>query len=126
MNLHSVVRGAIRSVNPDISATLLRSAGYTTDATGKQIPAYAAPLTSNVQVQGVGGRDLQHMDALNIQGVMRKVYLYGNWQGVVRADLKGGDLMQFPQVPGSAVQSWKIVTVIETWPDWCKLSVVMQ
>ncbi len=124
MNLHSAVRGAIRNINPDIAATLRQSTGYVTDAGGKQWPAYADPIASTVQVQAVAGKDLEHTNGLNIQGVLRKVYLYGNWQGVVRADMRGGDLFQFSQVPGGGVQRWKVYTVFETWSDWCAVVVL--
>lgn len=125
MNLHSLVRGAIISVNPDISATLLRSNGYTTDAAGKQTPTFLT-FTGKIQVQGVSGKDLEHTDSLNIQGVLRTVYLRGNWAGVVHADQKGGDIMKFPQIPGAAVQDWRVVAIKETWPDWCSVIVCLQ
>ena len=50
MNLHNIVRTAIRAVNPDRPATLLRSAGYNTDASGRQQPAYQR-LCGLVQVR---------------------------------------------------------------------------
>jgi len=125
MNLHSLVRGAITSVNPDISATLLRSNGYVTGADGKQVPVFLS-FSGCIQVQGVSGKDLEHTDYLNIQGVLRTVYLRGNWAGVVRADQKGGDIMKFPQVPGAAVQDWRVVSVKEQWPDWCSVIVWLQ
>lgn len=125
MNLHGIVRSQISAVNPDIAATLRRSAGYTTDTDGTQIPAYTT-LTGSIQVQALGPSDLRHVEPLNIQGVLRKVYAYGNWMGVVRADQKGGDLLTFSQVPGGAAQDWKVVTVFETWPDWCAIGVVLQ
>ena len=125
MNLHNLVRGAITSVNPDIPATLLRSNGYTTDATGKQIPAYLT-FTGQIQVQGAAGEDLRHTDSLNIQGVLRTVYLRGNWAGVVRADQKGGDIMKFAQTHGAAVQDWRVVVSKEVWPDWCSVIVCLQ
>lgn len=125
MNLHSIVRGAITSVNPDICATLLRSNGYVTGADGKQVPVFLS-FSGRIQVQGVSGKDLEHTDYLNIQGVLRTVYLVGNWAGVVRADQKGGDIMKFPQVPGAAVQDWRVVSIKETWPNWCSVIVWLQ
>lgn len=125
MNLHGIVRGAITSVNPDISATLLRSNGYVTGADGKQVPVFLS-FSGKIQVQGVSAKDLEHTDYLNIQGVLRTVYLVGNWAGVVRADQKGGDIMKFPQVPGAAIQDWRVVSVKETWPDWCSVIVWLQ
>lgn len=125
MNLHNIVRSAITSVNPDIDASLLRSNGYTTDAAGKQIPAFLT-FTGKIQVQGVSGKDLEHTDFLNIQGVLRTVYLRGNWAGVVRANQTGGDMMKFPQQPGAAVSDWRVITVKESWPDWCSVIVWLQ
>lgn len=125
MNLHHIVRGAIAVVNPDINVSLERSTGYTVAADGEQIPTYAT-LEGPGQVQALSAKDLQHAANLNIQSVDRKVYLYGNWMGVVRADQKGGDVLTFPQAPGAGPQDWKVVIVFETWPDWCAVGVVLQ
>jgi hypothetical protein len=123
MNLHSVVRSAITTVNPDIYATLLRSNGYATSPSGKQVPVFQT-FSGRIQVQGLSGKDLQHTDFLNIQGTLRTVYLLGNWAGVVRADQKGGDIMKFAQMPGAPAQDWSVVSVKEQWPNWC--SVIVQ
>lgn len=127
MNLHGIVRGAITTVNPDIVAPYLRSTGNTTDAAGEQAPTYAAPVDVRIQVQALTGKDLQQINYLNIQGVLRAVYMYGNTQGIVRVDAKGGDMLRFPQVPGDPnVQDWLVVAVLETWPDWSKVAVWLQ
>lgn len=125
MNLHGLVRAAVSSVNPDITATLLRSTGYTTSASGKQIPTYTQ-LSGKIQVQGVSAKDLEHTDNLNIQGVLRTVYLLGNWAGVVRADQKGGDIIKFPQMPGGTVQDWRVILPKEQWPEWSSVIVWLQ
>lgn len=128
INMHALVRGAITRVNSDISATLRRDTGTpVTQPNGTRLPGYA-DTTGTVQVQGVVGSDLKHMNDLNIQGVMRKVYLYGDWGGPVRADKVGGDLMLFPRVKGGPAVLWKIVTIFETWTDagWCSVGVVLQ
>jgi len=125
MNLHGIVRGAVGAVNPEIQATLRKNMGNTTLPSGKQVAGYLSS-TGLIQVQGVVGDDLTHVNNLNIQGVTRKVYLPGNWTGVVRADQKGGDLLYFSQFPGSVVQEWMIKTVFEAWPDWSSVLVVLQ
>lgn len=125
MNLHAVVRGAIRRVNPDIAIELHRSTGYTTNAAGKRENEYLT-LSGRGQVQALSGPELAHVNNVNLQDVVRGVYLYGNWQGVVRADAKGGDVLLFPQVPGAQIQSWRVYQVLETWPEWCKVAVVLQ
>lgn len=124
MNLHSMVRGAITTVNPDISATLIRSTGYA-KVNFEQVPTYSSePVT--IQVQGVKPSTLLHMDNLNIQGVLRQVHMYGNTSGVIRVDSKGGDILNFPQATGGQNYSWKVVAVLETFPDWCSLIVQLQ
>lgn len=125
MNLHSVVRGAIQIINPDTTATLLRSTGYATDAASKQIPTYDT-LSGPAQIQACSGKDIDRVNFLALQGIFRTVYLYGNWMGIVRTDKKGGDILKFAQVPGAAIQDWKIVMVKETWPDWCSVIVQLQ
>lgn len=124
LNLHSAVRGAITAVNPDVLATWRISSGYTTAADGAQTPTYTDVTGVRVQVQAMTGRDLQHQDMQNTQGVVRSVYMWGDGQGVVRGNAKGGDLLAF----GGA--TWKVCAVLETWaPDstgFCKLGVVLQ
>ena len=63
---------------------------------------------------------------MNIQGERRKIYLNGNWNGLVRADKKGGDLMQFPEYPGGPVRTWKVAMALEQWPDWTTLALTLQ
>lgn len=130
LNLHGVVRGVINVVNPDQYGQWLASTGYTLDAAGKPASTFAAPATVPMQVQALTGSELRHPDFLNVQGVKRAVYLYGNVQGLVRIDAKGGDLLLFPQVLGGDIYTWRVVVVLETWtpttPGWCKVGVVLQ
>lgn len=69
---------------------------------------------------------------MNIEGVDRKVYMYGDWGGPIRADATGGDLLSFPMLRApDTMRDWKIVTVFETWDNvggegWCAVGVVMQ
>ena len=125
MNLRGMANRLTQTVNANIQITLLRSDGYTVGANFKQVPKQIE-LSGEAQIQALAGKDLQHVNNLNIQGVLRKVYLYGNWMGVVRADSKGGDVLVFPQAPCMGDQKWKVVTVLETWPDWCAVAVVLQ
>ncbi|WP_227242405.1 hypothetical protein [Paraburkholderia caribensis] len=128
MNLRGIVNGVTSTVNANTAAQLLRSAGYTTSASGKRTPAYADPVPAQVQVQALSAKEVQHLDSLNIEGVLRKVYLYGDWRGVYRPDNQGGDLITF----GANVRadlantSWLVVQVLETWADWCSLAVQLQ
>lgn len=126
MNLHGIVRGAIQSVNPDITASFQRSNGFTVDANHKQIPAYASAVPVRIQSQAMSGGMLKHADRLNLQGVLRSLYMFGNTQGIVRPTAQGGDLLTFKLVPGAADSVWKVVEVVETWPDWSHVLVCLQ
>lgn len=125
-----MVRGAIGSVNPDTDIIYKQSTGNTQNAAFKQLPAFAADVELRGNVQALTGKDLKHEALQNIQGVLRGVYLYGNVQGVVRPDSKGGDLLVFPQSRGGTPQTWLVVAVLETWAveaeGWCKVAVCLQ
>jgi hypothetical protein len=125
MNLHAMTRQAIRTVNPDIVATLRVSTGYTQDASYKSIPTYN-DSRALIQVQGLTEGDLKVVNGLNLEGVMRSVYMNGNWQGIVRVTQKGGDLIKFPLSGSTIVRTWKIVQVMESWPDWTRVIVMLQ
>ena len=120
MNLRAIANAATQSINPNKPVTVKVSNGYTIDpATRRQVPAYTVE-TGQANIQALDGKDLKQLDGLNIQGTIRAAYLYGNLAGVVRPDSKGGDLVEFNS------QSWLVVKVLETWPDWCKVAIVYQ
>lgn len=128
MNMHNVVRSLVQAVNLDILGTWRESNGYTVDAGGRQTPTYVDHTNVRMQVQAQSGRDIAHPSNTFIsqQGVRRSVYVYDNYQAIDRPDVKGGDLLVFPEVPGGPDRVWLATVVFETWPDWCKVGVVMQ
>lgn len=125
MNLHGMVAGYVGAINPRVPGQLLRSTGYSTDSAGKRTPTYATAQTVYAQVQAVTGKDLQQLDAINIQGVLQVAYLNGNIEGLVRVRQMGGDLLQIPQANGN-VNTYLITAVLERWPDWCKVAITLQ
>lgn len=121
MNLHALVRSSIQAVNPDTYGTLRQSRGYSTADDGSQVPYYMDPIDVYLQVQPISTGDLEKLDGMNIQGELWAVYLNGrNWDGIVRADRRGGDMLTF------FGHQHLVVNVLEQWPDWCKLAVVRQ
>jgi hypothetical protein len=119
LNLHAVVSGAIGAINPFIPAALKRSDGYTTADDGTQIPQYST-FNLMIQVQNLTNKELSQIEGLNIQNTTNAVYLSGDWNGTVRVGSKGGDLLIFND------KVWLAVTVLENWPLWTKLAVVLQ
>ena len=124
MNLHQIASGAIGAVNPFIPISTKISTGYTTLPNGKQVPSYSTGNTTG-QVQALSSRDLKQIEGLNIQSVVQKVYLNGNYEGVFRDLGKGGDILTF-SYGNTASKDYLVVTVFERWTDWSAVGVVMQ
>jgi hypothetical protein len=120
MNLHGLASNCTGAVNPSVVATIRTSTGSTPQADGSLVPTYAT-ATGLVNVQGLSGKDIQHLNGLNIQGVTRKAYCRGDVNGVVRASGQGGDLLTLPD--GTI---WLVATVFESWPDWSAVGLAQQ
>lgn len=127
MNLHSIVSGAIGTINPFVLCQLQMSTGYNVQPDGTQTPNYATFADVPVQVQALTYTDLMKMSGLNIQGTRRAVYLNGNWEGLNRQEGKGGDILTMPDLPGfPGPTTWLVAQVLEWWADWCKLAITLQ
>lgn len=124
MNLHGIVASAVGAVNPQIPVSVQVSTGSTIGANGKRTPIYAAPVTVLGQVQALQFRDIQQMDALNLQGTRRAIYLRGRVDGLVRSENKGGDLITIAEGVNAGV--WLVAVMAEQWPDWCKALCTLQ
>ena len=124
-NVRALANKYIQVTNPNQKINWIQSNGYVTDDAGKRTPK-TITLTVDAQVQALSATDLKHIDGLNITGVMRSVYMYGNAAGVVRADQIGGDILVFPEAPNCCNKNWLITQVMETWPDWCHVIVTLQ
>lgn len=72
--------------------------------------AMTTSLLAQGQVQPMQYRDLMQMDSLNVQGTRRKIYLYGEVDGVVRSWVKGGDL-----ITDTRGDVWLVAVVAEQW-----------
>ena len=130
LNLHAVVRGAVQAVNADIPGWWYQSNGNVIASDGTQQPAYLQPLSVQLQVQPPSARDLKFIDFLQLQGVIRTVYMFSNPQGIVRVNQKGGDLLLFPQWAGAPNDTWLVEQPGEGWnvssSGWTKLFAVLQ
>jgi len=126
MDLRRLVSGSTSAVNPEQTVLWQRYLTYSTDGSGKSTPTYAPAKTLCGQVQPLPTDRLAHMEQLNIQGVLRSVYLKGAVATAVREDGTGGDLLLFPEVRGGPQRTWLVVLVSEQWPDWCAVVVKLQ
>lgn len=129
MDLRALANTVTQNLNPNISATLISNQGYTTDAAGKRVPlTTSTPVI--IQVQAVSGELLKHADALNMQGVLRSVYVKQQAQGVVRTTAQGGDILQFPLTYGGPNKNWLVTLPVEDWhssePSWQHVVVTLQ
>ena len=122
MDLRSLANSVSSTINPNETVTILRSTGFSIGAGQRQIPSYALPVTGAAQIQALDGDDLKQLDGLNIQGVMRAIYLRGAMAGVIRPNNVGGDIVQ----RGNPSQNWLVVKVLETWPTWTKAAICLQ
>jgi len=127
VNIHGVVSGVIAAVNPHVIGTVQVSVGTITEADGTQIPQFASFPGQSFQVQALSSGDLRKMDNVNLQAVMRAVYLNGNIEGLDRPAGKGGDVLIFSQ-PGLPNAQWLVTNLLEPWGynGWCKVAVTLQ
>ncbi len=125
MNLHGMVAPYIAAVNPMIAVTIQFSQRNTVADDGTPTPLYSAPVAASAQIQPLTYRDLQQLDGINLQGTRYKFYLYGQVDGVVRAESKGGDLITVP--PGNRHAGvYLVAQVLEQFPDWVSCACTLQ
>lgn len=120
MDLNGIANQAAEVVNPNIPVSIQVSTGYTIGAGLKQVPSYAPAVSGFAQVQELSSSELKQTEGLNIQGVMRKLYLRSPLNAVIRPDSQGGDLVTI------AGQLWLTVKTLELWPTWCASLIVLQ
>jgi hypothetical protein len=126
MNLRGLANSATRRANPNQTITWKRATGVITqDAAYARTPQYET-VVLEAQVQAIDGEGLRRAEVLGISGIMRTVFIYGNMHGIVRTDMKGGDLLSFPELPGEADKSWKIFDQVMNWSGWSSAHVVLQ
>lgn len=124
MNLHGIVRGVITAVNPDTPVTVNVNQGNVPAADGTQTPAITA-FSRMAQIQALDSRDLRQIEGLNLQGIVRKFYFYGEVDGLVRMLNKGGDsIVVADGSPNTG--TWLVNQISEQWPDWCCVIATLQ
>lgn len=122
MNLHAIAVGPISAINPQRPIVVQVSLGYATADDGSQVPNYGPPQKAVGQIQPLTGGELEHMDALNLQGDFVGIYINGKIDGIVRAENKGGDLI----TTTDDGKNYLVTQVLESWPDWTKVVATRQ
>lgn len=81
-------------------------------------------LVLPVQLQPMTYRDLAQIEGLNVGGNKNTVYVNGDLNGIVRVELKGGDLLDLPNG-----ETWLVVQQLEGFhltAGWSKCAIVLQ
>lgn len=123
INMHHVVRGAIRRVNPDVEGTIYVSTGHTMEY-GIPTPTFVA-VPATLQFQALTHESLYYLNGLQESKALSVVYAYGAFTNVNRPSGSGGDLVNIDS------QWWAIQQVLEGWdnvlsPEWCSFTVTEQ
>lgn len=124
INLHAAVRSAIQAVNTDVLGTWRKALpGYTMAPGAKRVPSYQDIPGTPMQVQALDAKEVQHLDSLNIVGVMRGFWIAGDVQAGNRSKGVGGDLLVLP-----SGDTYLVVHVFETWDGsgWCHVAGALQ
>lgn len=75
------------------------------------------------QIQPMTWRDLQMLDGVSMNGIRKSIYLNGNLDGIIRVQLKGGDLVTF------GGQTWLVGQQLEGFnptAGWTKAAITLQ
>jgi hypothetical protein len=122
MNLRAVANRLTSAINPNVAATVQVSTGYTTGASGKQVPNYAAPVAATVQMQALTKKEIEHLDSMNLSQTQVAIYADMQLTGVDRTKNSGGDLVTI------GGDTWLVTAVLEGWTvaGWCKVAATRQ
>ena len=121
MNLHAIAAPMLGVINEPILGRLYASIGYTTADDGTQVPNSKPPCDIVMDVQALSASEIQHMDSLNIQGIVKGVWANGELRGTDRTVGYGGDVITF------SCATWLVVHVIEAWNgEWSHVVVQKQ
>lgn len=135
INLHSVVRGVINMLHPDINATLYQATGQTTAGGGNVKSIYAPGRAIKAQAQSEGTTALFHADRVGSEELVRKFYLFSDPEldarvaGIIRPLSRGGDMFQIDATETWFADTWWLVeATIEdfTRSGWVNVRATLQ
>ena len=116
LNLHAAVRGPIQAVNADTPSWWYVNKGPQPSLSGPgSVASYETAIRVQCQIQPPSGRDLKFIDYLQLQGIIRTVFMFFNPGGLNRVNQTGNDLLLFPQWTGEPNDAWKVYQIPEYW-----------
>lgn len=127
LNLRGIANASIQGINPNRQITLRTGKWEIDPADLIQKPIYTDTQVKG-NVQSLSSDDLRQIESMNLEGVLRAVYLYGNVSGVVRVSEQATSVLLFSENIGgeTKVWTWNVFKVAEAWNGWCKVFVVLQ
>lgn len=125
MNLRSIANQHITTINPNIPAILKLNTGYETSDTGKRVSKFEE-FEVSIQAQSLNTQDLSLFDTLAQQGQMLNVYVSGQIHALRRISNQGADKLVFKAFGEESESEWLIKSVLESFPNWCKVVVWRQ
>ncbi len=109
------------TINARITAQIMYSTGFTTNADGSQAPAYNT-ADVQIEVEALSSEDLKQIETISQQADYRAVYVYGALNAINRALQIGGDMLVFFGA------KWLVTQQLEDWGngEWSKVVVTRQ
>lgn len=128
VNVRAIANRATSAINPNILASVRRCTGYLTTVGFHREPSYADPVDVVVQIQALTAKDLQHLDAMDIQGVECAAYSNVQLAAVDRKDQTGGDLVTFTNPATGTSDTWLVTAILENWAtaSWGRVGLTKQ
>lgn len=130
LNLHLAVRQVIPAINADITGYWYVNKGAVVGPDGYQVASFEPAVSVQLQVQPPSAQDLRFAEFLQLQGVIRTVWMFSNPNGIVRVNQTGNDLLLFPQWAGAPNDAWLVARPDEGWSvdsgGWTKLLATLQ
>lgn len=126
INLRAVANSQTKAINPNHPATLFISNGNQV-VNFKQVAVYRQ-FAIVAEVQPLSSKDIRQLDALNVQGAEKSIYLNGSMLGISRIKQKGGDLIMFPDGTFPEGNLFLVLAQLELWGGgvWSHVAVVLQ
>lgn len=117
--------GAGIAAGTQIVSVLTGDGGVGTYKVSKSQTVASAPITTShtitAQIQSLTYGDLRQVEGVNLQGDKKAMYVRENVEAIVRQASKGGDLVTLAD--GTV---WLTSLVLERWPDWAKVTIILQ